>query len=65
MTKQSEAEPTEQLGLLIDKLDNLAHALLLPMPAEFHVKQMKSALPECVAEFKRLYAEITGENPWE
>lgn len=55
----------DALGRDIDKLDNLAHALLLPMPAEFHVRQLKSSLAEVVAEFKKHYAEAFGWDPWE
>jgi hypothetical protein len=55
----------DQLGQDIEKLDNLAHALLLAMPAEFHVRQLKSMLPEVVAEMKKHYAEAFGWNPWE
>jgi hypothetical protein len=55
----------DALGQDIDKLDNLAHALLLPMPADFHTKQMKSSLPELVREMKKHFAEAFGWNPWE
>jgi hypothetical protein len=54
----------EQIAEQIEKLDNLAHALLLPMPAAFHVEQMKSQLPRVVAALKAAYAEQFGENPW-
>jgi hypothetical protein len=56
---------TEKLGQLIDRLDNLAHALKLPLPAELHVEGLKGPLPEIVAELKESFIEITGENPWE
>ena len=56
---------SDSLGRDIDTLDNLAHALLLPMPADFHVRQLKSALPELVAEMKKHFAEVFDENPWE
>jgi len=55
----------ETLGLLIDDLDNLAHGLQLKMPADFHVEQLKEILPEKVKELKKVYQDITGENPWE
>jgi hypothetical protein len=58
-------EKFETLGQLIDSIDNLAHALTIPMPAQFHVDSLKSLLPEKVAELKKVYIEITGENPWE
>ena len=55
----------EKLGQLIDSIDNLSHGLNLPMPASFHVEQLKKILPDKVKELKEVYIEITGENPWE
>jgi hypothetical protein len=69
MKRGDHTEVTEQqeddLGRDIDTLDNLTHALQLAMPPDFHVKQLKSSLPELVAEFKKHYAEAFGWNPWE
>lgn len=61
VTEQQE----DALGQDIERLDNLAHALLLPMPPDFHVKQLKESLPKVVAEFKKHYAAAFGWNPWE
>lgn len=55
----------EKLGQAIDRVDNMAHALLIPMPASFHIEQFKSTLPEIVSELKTAYTELTGDNPWE
>ncbi len=55
----------EQLGVLIDEIDNLAHALNLPIPDNIHVEALKKSLPEKVAKLKEIFIEITGENPWE
>lgn len=55
----------DNIGRDIDTLDNLAHAILLPMPADFHVRTLKTSLPELVAEFKEHFAEAFGWNPWE
>jgi hypothetical protein len=55
----------EVLGQLIDSLDNLANGLNIPMPAEFHINQLKKLLPEKVEELKNIYVEITNDNPWE
>lgn len=56
---------TEDLGVIIDEIDSLACGLNLPMPAQFHVDQLKKILPEKVKKIKDLYVELTGENPWE
>lgn len=37
----------------------------LPMPAEFHVNQMKHELSDMSEKLKRIYVEEEGENPWE
>lgn len=65
MSMNKDPQATEELGKQIDSLDNLAHALQLPLPAQMHVEQLRKALPESVLEFKRLFAAVTGENPWE
>ena len=62
MTK--DAQSIEVLGQQIDTLDNLAHALLMPLPAQIHVDMLRKSLPEAVAELKRGFTEVTGENPW-
>ena len=59
------SDEQEALGQTIDKLDSLASALALPLPADMHVQQLKRALPEIVRELKAGFAAVTGENPWE
>jgi hypothetical protein len=54
----------EKFGVLIDSIDNLAHALQIQMPATVHVQALRESLPEKVKELKEVYVEITGENPW-
>lgn len=58
-------EDMEALGREIDNLDNLSHAIHLPMPAQFHVDQLKAALPKKVAALRAVFVRLTGENPWE
>ncbi len=55
----------EKLGTLIDDLESLSFGLQLNMSAEFHVEQLKEILPKKVREFKEVYENITGENPWD
>jgi len=55
----------EDLGTLIDRLDNLAHALKMALPASMHVEQMRLALPNLVKDFKAAYVHEMGENPWD
>lgn len=56
---------SEILGSAIDRLDNLTHGLILPMPSDFHVNMLKTLLPEVVKELKCGFVVVTGENPWE
>lgn len=58
-------EKFETLGQLIDSIDNIAHALNLPLSADVHLDQLKRLIPEKVAELKKSFVDITGENPWE
>ena len=55
----------ENLGRAIDRVDNLAHGLELPMHPEFPVDMLKKILPGVVKELKQGFVAITGENPWE
>jgi hypothetical protein len=55
----------EDLGVLIDRLDNLAHALKMPLRPEMHVSVLRDSLPKLVKQFKAAYAKELGENPWE
>lgn len=58
-------EKFEKLGQLIDSIDNLAHALKMPLPPKMHVEQLSIALPEKVKQLKEVFVEIRGENPWD
>lgn len=63
MSTQDDAQ--DDLGRDIDRLDNLYHATNLPMSADFHLKQLREALPEVIEDLKKHYAAAFGENPWE
>ena len=53
------------LQRLLKKIDNLRGALEIPMPAGFHVNQMKRELEEVSDKLKRIYVEEEDGNPWE
>jgi len=59
------SEEQEKLGQLIDRLDNVAHALKGPMPAEIHVEALRLSIPDIVDKLKEAFVGVTGENPWE
>lgn len=64
MADEAMIQAVDDLGRAIDRVDNLQHALLLPMPAAFHIEQLKAIIPEAVAELKAAFVKVTGENPW-
>lgn len=55
----------EKLGLAIDRLENCACALAIPMSNDIHVDALKGSLPEIVKELKEAYVGLTNENPWD
>lgn len=57
-------ENKEKLAQLKDRLDNLIVALVLPVPANFHVKQMREELPGISKEIKDIYISEGGEDVW-
>lgn len=58
-------EQIEELGQIADTVDNLAGAMQLGMPAQFHLDQLKVLLPQVADRIKKLVVDISGDNPWE
>lgn len=58
-------EQVEKIGEIADQIDNLMGAMKIPMPPNFHLEQLKSALPEISGKLKEIYVKSLGENPWE
>jgi hypothetical protein len=58
-------EQLEEIGQLIDRLDNLCSAMELPMPAELHLKALKESLPNVRDDLQLIYIDAGGENHWE
>lgn len=55
----------EELGQLIDTLENYVHTLLTPLPSEVHVECLREVLPDLLTDFKDLYDTfglIAGER---
>jgi hypothetical protein len=55
----------DEFAEVIEKVDNLLAAMEIPVPAEFHVNQMKRELREVSDKLKQIYVEEEDENPWE
>lgn len=58
-------DANDGLGQCIDSLESLGAALSLPMPAQFHVDMLKSAIPALTQQFKEAFVKCFDENPWE
>lgn len=57
-------EHLEELAELAEQAGNLIAASRLPMRAFIHVEGMRGGLESIEAALRRLYVEISGENPW-
>ena len=55
----------DEIAAQIDRLENLAAALELPMPDRIHVQAFREALPDVIAELKAGYIAAGGDNHWE
>lgn len=54
----------EDVGLVADTLDNLIHALALPMPPAFHLERLRAALPGVRDRLRAAFVAAVGDNPW-
>ena len=53
-----------ELGQLVDKIDNLYRALILPTNSQFQVDQMKLQLSKLSTDVKNIYTKLGGEYVW-
>jgi hypothetical protein len=53
----------ETLGLLVDKLDNAAHAAVLPIPDKLHKEALTGIVGDARDQLKAFLVE-RGFNPW-
>lgn len=58
-------EGIEKIGEIVDRLDNLIHALQMPIPEHIHIGCLKSSLPHIMAELKAIYISETGIDHWD
>jgi hypothetical protein len=65
MEMDDEVVQFERWAQLIDKLDNLSAALMLPTKDSLHVRALRESLPNIIAEFKDVYVKIAGADPWD
>jgi hypothetical protein len=57
-------ENKDEMGRLIDRLENLCGAMVIPMPDKFHLDNIKVSLPEIVEKMKVHFEDIVGEKIW-
>lgn len=55
----------EQIGILSDKADNLIGASNLPVSDRIHIEGMRGGLEDLRDDLRKIYLQVTGENPWE
>lgn len=55
----------DKLGRLADQANNLAAASQLPVAPAIHVACMRQGLIDIDKALKKLYIEISGDDPWE
>lgn len=54
-----------ELGQIVDKIDNLNRALIMPMNSQFQVDQIKAQLLELSKKVKNIYTQLGGEDVWD
>lgn len=54
----------DAVGFAADTLDNLIHAMSLPMPPAFHVDRLRGVLPGVRDRLREAFVAATGQNPW-
>lgn len=57
-------ENAEKLGKASDTIDNLIHAMQLPLPPATHLAALKASLPALRDELRKVYVSETGQDPW-
>ena len=53
------------IGSLADKADNFVHAAQIPVPPAIHVEALSGGMTDIRDELRKLYVELSGDNPWE
>lgn len=54
----------ENVGLIIDRLDNLDVAAALPLDPSLHLRALRAALPELRRDLKSAYLALGGDDVW-
>jgi hypothetical protein len=57
-------EQLSQLGEIVEKAENLLGAAKLPLPAQIHIDGLTHGLESCRDIAKKLYVELSGDDPW-
>jgi hypothetical protein len=52
------------LGEQADRIDSLVAGLVMPLPAQFHLDQLREILPDISNRIKRFVVQTSGEDPW-
>jgi septation ring formation regulator EzrA len=58
-------EHMEELGQIVDRIDNLLAAAKMPIPPQMKLECTLTSLRKISEELKIIVIDVTGENPWE
>jgi len=59
---QINADKNEEIGLLVDKAENLLTALQMPLPPHIHLEGLKCGLEEMLQSLREIYREDDGNG---
>ncbi len=54
----------EELGQIIDRIENLNGSLQLPLPPQMHVDSLKEIVPDLHKQLKAAYFDMGGLDVW-
>jgi hypothetical protein len=54
----------DNIGMQIDRIDNLISMLSVPLPDKDHLDSLKKILPDISGKMKQAIISEAGDNPW-
>lgn len=61
---KKQCEALEELGEVIERVQNVCGSLQIPITDELHVKALKESLPEISEQLKKQYESVMNEKIW-
>lgn len=57
-------EAIEEVGKAADSIDNLLHAMRMPLPASTHLQCVASSLGVMKETLRQAHIALSGNDPW-